>query len=130
MRGVVAGAEQLVPSVEVSLDHLRDRLCGQLLTLLHGIGGASLVQVLRLIARALFAVEDLEHVLVRLFEAQFLRNLVQWEVNFALHVSDRVQAPVEVEAILLADPEQELDDSPLEKPSSTGLVRGCFYLVP
>ena len=64
-----------------------------------------------------------------LFQPKLLGDLVQREVDLALQVSDQVQAPVEVKAVLLADPEQELDYSAFEESRSTTLVRGRFNLV-
>lgn len=129
MGGVVARAEQLVPLVEVCLDHVGDRLCSELLALRQAIGEAPLGLVLEGAGGVLFAVEDLEHVLVRLFQPQLLGDLVQWEVDLAFQVPDLVQAPVEVEAVLLADLEQELDHPPLEEAGSTTLERGRLDLV-
>ena len=92
---------------------------------MQAVGGAPLVLILRY--WVLFTVEDLQHVLVRLFQTQFLGDLVQWQVDFALQVSDQIKAPVEVESVLLADLEQELDHSAFEITRSTTTLKRCRF---
>ena len=66
---------------------------------------------------------------MRLFQSKLFSDLIQWEIYLTLQVSDLVQAPIEVKAVLLADFEQELDHPSLEEANSTTLRRGCLDLV-
>ena len=52
-------------------------------------------------------VKDLKHVLMRLFQAQLLRDLVQGKVYVTLQAANNLQAHVEVECVLLAYAEEE-----------------------
>ena len=52
-------------------------------------------------------VKDLEHILVRLFQAKLLGYLIEVQIDLTLKVAYRFQTLVEVKGIVLADPEQK-----------------------